>query len=186
MPAPQSRKWVIATFTPPQKNGSWLEETRNIFIGFAFVGVLLSLLLMIFIPGLRSVGASIQFSAVFAGFCTLLGIITEAFAKDNSIRSAASTANNVIAALTGTCDHALTVAELKELRYTRDTVPLPIHGVPGLGMRVMQQHPRNAEPQTVTAAANSKGAGHVVITVTPPDYGIASFDRLLADAARKI
>jgi hypothetical protein len=61
-------------------------------------------------------------------------------------------------------------------------VPLPVNGVPGLILTVVSDRPTGERPPIIARADDRVYTTRVVLTATAPDYGTASFDRLLQAA----
>lgn len=79
--------------------------------------------------------------------------------------------NDAIVEVTGTPVDQLSVQQFRHLVKTREHVPLPVRGVPGLSLHV-QRAP--------VVEGNAPEKWSAVFTVNPPDSGTGSFDRLAA------
>lgn len=77
----------------------------------------------------------------------------------------------------------MSAQQFRSLIENGEPLPLPVNGVPGLELSVVsEQPPVQVRNPAVTRVNNVVRTTHVVITATPPDYGVTSFDRLLAAA----
>lgn len=139
------------------------------FVTFGILAVVLWLILMIFMPALRSVGPASIFTA---GFAAILTIPTVA-AQRNLLRGLAKRINDTLTELTGSSDDKITTKQLRKLIKSGEQLPLLINGIPGLRLHVKR-----------VASAKEDGSEKLlaVITVAPVSSGTASFDRLLEAA----
>lgn len=172
-PAPEQH--IIGTFTSEQWPGTAGQNVGSVFVGMGIIGFVLCLVLMIVIPGLRSFGAVTWFTAIFAVTFTVLGIAAQISAAHGFLRNLNAKVNDTILALTGDPNAQLSVPELRALIDNGKHHPLPVNGIPGIDLAVVRTPGAKPGQNTVSTV-------RVIVTVTPPDYGIASFDRLL-DAA---
>ncbi|MBP1137334.1 hypothetical protein JOE31_003566 [Arthrobacter sp. PvP023] len=184
MPKPKAEQRVLCSFTSDQWSGRPAQGGGNMFIGFAVIGAVLCLILMIFLPGLRSFGAVTLFTAIFAILFTALSIKGRASAERRFLAGITSRVNDIIAGLTGNSTHNLSAQQFRALIENGRPRPLIVNGVPGLELQaVSEQLPPPAQNPVVKRVNNVVRTTRVVVIVTPPDYGISSFDRLLAAAA---
>ncbi|MFE4080739.1 hypothetical protein [Paenarthrobacter sp. YIM B13468] len=139
------------------------------FVTFSILAVVLWLILMIFMPALRSVGPASIFTA---GFAAILTIPTVA-AQRSLLRGLAKRINDTLTELTGSSDDKITTKQLRKLIKSGEQLPLLINGIPGLRLHVKR-----------VASAKEDGSEKLlaVITVAPVSSGTASFDRLLEAA----
>jgi hypothetical protein len=183
MPNPKPEKHVLSSFTSAQWSGRPEQDGVNMFIGFAVIGAVLSLILMIFVPGLRSLGAVILFTAVFAVVFTALSIRGKTSVERKFLEGLTATVNDIIVGQTGNTANRLSAQVFRALIENGKPLPLLVNGVPGLELQaIREQLPVPVRNPVVKRVDNVVRSTRVVITVTPPDYGITSFDRLLAAA----
>ncbi|WP_142057801.1 hypothetical protein [Pseudarthrobacter sp. B4EP4b] len=90
--------------------------------------------------------------------------------------------NDCAVELTGDKDARLTVKDLLALRKSGEDRPLPVNGVSGLSLRVVSDGPRQERVAAIARVADGVWTTRVIVSATAPDYGTASFDRLLAAA----
>ncbi|MET3904546.1 hypothetical protein [Paenarthrobacter sp. 4246] len=139
------------------------------FVIFSVLGVLLGLLLMIFMPAFRSIGALALFTLVFAGILTIPVIA----AQRNFMREVAKRVNDTIDEVTGSSRCGLSVKQLNRLIRNGGSWPLTVSGVPGLRLQVQRVLAREED---------APAAWRAMITAVAPRNGLSSFDRLLEAA----
>jgi hypothetical protein len=139
------------------------------FVTFTILAVILWLILMIFMPALRSVGPASTFTAVFAAILTIPTVA----AQRSLLRGLAKRINDTLTELTGSSDDKISTKQLRKLIKSGEQLPLLINGVPGLRLHVKR-----------VASAKEDGSEKLlaVISVAPVSSGTASFDRLLEAA----
>lgn len=229
MNSPTPERWIIAGFNSEQ----WHNRPRifGVFFVTAFIGFVISLFLVLLIPGLRSTTAVLLFVSTFATICTSVLVAAQLSVEDAFLSGFTARVNGSILELTGSRSDALTARHVKALIENGQVVPLLVNGVPGLDLRFTQGQPwdtrRADEPEPMFTAerlraALQPGEGQrriemarrlcvvlgnaprrmiqefrakemftnaskepvtaidLVITAVPPDYGTASFDRLVS------
>lgn len=183
MPNRQAEWRVISSFTSEQWSGRPAKDGGNMFVGFAVIGAVLGLILMIFVPGLRGGGALALFTAAFAVIFTVLAIRGKASAERKFLEGLTATVNDIIVGLTGNIDHQLSVDQFRALIEGGKPVPLLVNGVPGLELQATtEKSPVQARNPAVKPVPGVAQTTRIAISATPPDYGITSFDHLLAAA----
>lgn len=183
MPNPQPEQRVLRAFTSDQWSGRPAQDGGNLFVGLAVIGAVLCLVLMIFVPGLRSGGAFTLFTAAFAIVFTVVLIRGKASAERKFLEDLTATVNDIIAGLTGNITQGLSAQQFRALIENGEPLPLLVNGVPGLELQAIRDpQPVPVRNPVVKRTDKVVRTTRVVITVTPPDYGITSFDHLLAAA----
>jgi hypothetical protein len=135
-----------------------------------FTGVFaMCLILLMFIPVLRSFGAVVLFAVFFATLFT----IPAASDQRRLMQGLTKRVNDTVAEVTCTPGDQLSVKEFRHMIKSGEQRPLLVSGVPGLNLHVE----RVAMP-----GKNSPEKWLAVLTVVPPENGTASFDRLVAAA----
>lgn len=181
MPSPTVEHREICSFTSTEWTGRPADGAGAMFGGFSIIGFVLCLILMLFVPGLRDVGATMLFVAIFASTFTVLGVLGKSSAERAFLQRLTATVNDVILELTADGAKQLSADELRSLLIDGGSVPLLVNGVSGLHLKVIPEPApkpkQNAKPNTDAVTTT-----RVVIAATPPDYGISSFDRLLETA----
>lgn len=181
-PPPEQR--VLRAFTSEQWSGRPTQDGGSLFIGLAVIGAVLCLVLMIFVPGLRSGGALTLFTAAFAIVFTVLLIAGKASAERKFLGGLTEAVNETIVGLTGRVEQRLSADQFRALIENGRPVALLVNGVPGLELQaISDQQPVPVRNPVVKRTDKVVRTTRVVITVTPPDYGITSFNHLLAAAA---
>ena len=183
MPNPKSEQRVLHAFTSEQWSGRPAKDGGSIFVWSVIIGAVLCLVLMIFVPGLRSGGAFTLFTAAFAVLFTVLAIKGKASTERKFLEALTATLNDTIVGLTGNVADRLSAEQFRALIENGEPLPLPVNGVPGLELQAIRdQQPVPVRNPVVKRTDNVVRTTRVVITVTPPDYGTTSFDHLLAAA----
>jgi hypothetical protein len=139
------------------------------FVLFSIVGLLLCLVLMAFLPGLRSFGAVALFTAFFAVILTAPTVSSQRGFTQGLTRRV----NETIVEVTGMSGDRLSVKQFRGLVKSGERLYLPVSGVQGLSLHV---------ERAPILEKNAPEKFSAVFTVIPPDNGTASFDRLVAAA----
>lgn len=184
MPKRQPESRVLKAFTSEQWSGRPANDIGSMFVGFAVIGAVVCLILMIFVPVLRSGGGFTLFTAGFAVVFTVLAIRGKASAERRFLEALTGTVNEIIVGLTGNIANELSVKQFTSLIETGKPLPLPVNGVPGLELQAVREKPPvQARNPAIKRVDNVVWTTRIVVTATPPDYGVTSFDRLMAAAA---
>ena len=162
----QPRKDTVALVRWSKKPG---ESPVFKFIMSSIFGLMLSLFLMIFLPFLRSFGAMVLFTVLFAALLTVRTVS----AQRRFMKGLTKRVNDTLAEVTSSPDDQLSVKQFRHMTKSGEHLPLRVSGLPGLNLHV-------ARASTLERNAPEKWVA--VITVVPPENGTASFDRLVAAA----
>lgn len=181
MPSPRVEHRVICSFTSKEWTGRPADGASAIFGRFSVIGFVLCLVLMLGLPWLRDVGATMLFVASFATVCTGVGILGKSAAERAVLQRLTATVNDVILELTADKAKQLSVDEFRSLLVEGGSVPLLVNGVSGLHLKVVPEPSHNPK-QNAKPNSNVVTTTRVVLAAIPPDYGISSFDRLLETA----
>lgn len=165
-PAASPRKNTVALVRWSRKPG---ESPVVKFVMFSVFGLILSIVLMMFIPGLRSFGAVALFTVSFAVLLTVPAVK----GRRTFMLGLTKRVNDTIAEVTNTPGDQLSVKEFQRLVKSGERHALLVNGVPGLNLHVE----RMASPDS-----NAHEKWLAVFTVAPPENGTESFDRLVAAA----
>lgn len=169
MPAKPTEHY-IAGFGDSQWTGLPLKDSGSMFIGSGFLTFLLCLLLMIFIVPLRDMSVLVGVCTLIATIAMVVTISTNVKRDRATIADMAARVNAFILELTGDPNAQVTRGKIRSLiEDNRRGVPLSINGVPGVEVKVVRKPDQ---------------ASRIVALLTPPDYGLESFD-VLMDAERK-
>ena len=173
---------VLATFTSEQWTGRPGKDVVSRLIGNGLMGLVVCLLLMIPVPFLRNPEALVLFTVLFAVLFTTVTVRTKFSNENQFLQGLTADVNETILQLTGNPKDQLSVDGFQTLIDTGNRLPLTINGLSGIDLRVIQKRTQEARDPAVKRDAKVTTTARVVLTVTPPDYGIESFDRLLAAA----
>lgn len=175
-PSPTTPERVaIGTFTSRQWSGRPIADAFPVFMGSGFLGLILCLLLMIFIPGLRSFGATMAFTLIAAITLTTYAFVEQVSSEKRFLHNLTARVNEAIVLLAANPKNRLSPKGMRWLIESGKREPLLLNGVPGLDLSVVRKHEVKGKNETLTTST-------IIITVTPPAYGIESFDKLLAAA----
>ncbi|CAH0252843.1 MULTISPECIES: hypothetical protein [unclassified Arthrobacter] len=162
----QPRKDIVAVVRWSKKPG---ESPVTKFILSSILGLILCLFLMIFVSILRSFGALVLFTLIFAALLTVRTVT----AQRRFLRGLTKRINDTLAEVTSSPGDQLSVRQFRHMTKSGEQLPLLVSGVPGLNLHV-------ARASTLEKHAPEKWVA--VFTVIPPENGTASFDRLVAAA----
>lgn len=165
-PVDPPRNSTVALVRWSKKPG---ESPVTKFVMFSVFGLILSLVLMMFLPFLRSFGAV----ALFTVFVAALLTVPAVKGRRTFMFGLTKRVNDTIAEVTNTPGDQMSVKEFQRLVKSGERRPLLVSGVPGLNLHV-ERLPSldNKAPEKWLA----------VFTVIPPENGTESFDRLVAAA----
>ncbi|MFE5838808.1 hypothetical protein [Arthrobacter sp. NPDC056493] len=179
MATPRTETREVCSFTSKEWTGRPADGAGAMFGGLSIVGFVLCLILMIFAPGLRDVGATIVFVGIFATTFTVLAILGTNSRERAFLQRLTGTVNEVMLELTADRTTQLSPDELRSLLVEGGSHPLLVNGVSGLRLKVVRaQLPKQSNKPKTEAVTTTR----IVIAAIPPDYGIGSFDRLLETA----
>jgi hypothetical protein len=139
------------------------------FVQLSIIGLILGLILMTFLPGLRSFGGVVSFTAFFAALFTAPAVSS----RRRLMQGLTKRINDTIIEVTSTPSDQLSVKQFRQLVKSGERLALPVSGVPGLNLQV---------ERAAVLQNNAPEKWAAILTVIPPDNGTASFDRLLAAA----
>ena len=162
----QQRRNTVTLVRWSKKPG---EDPLIKFVLFSILGLILCLISMIFMPGLRNLGAVALFTIILPAILTIPVLSSERSFMQGLTR----TVNDTIAEVAGTPNCQLSVRRFRQLVKSGEQVSLLVNGVPGLNLHV---------ERALTLQKEAAQKWLAVLTVVPPENGTASFDRLLAAA----
>ncbi len=162
----QPRKDTVALVRWSKKPG---ESPVFKFILSSIFGLILCLFLMIVLPFLRSFGAMVLFTFLFAALLTVRTVS----AQRRFMKGLTKRVNDTLAEVTSSPGDQLSVKQFRHMTKSGEQLPLLVSGLPGLNLHV-------ARASTLERNAPEKWVA--VFTVVPPENGTASFDRLVAAA----
>lgn len=167
----QPKEYLLAEFGPNQWTGTPAKDAGHLFLGAGFLAFLVCLFLLIFIEPLRSFSAVVVVCTLAATVITVADVVVKAKGDKFFLTGLTARVNDSILELTGDPSARVSVAKMRELIEYGPNLPLPINGVPGVEL---------------TAEGKILEKKRILAVVTPPDYGLESFDVLLtAEQQRK-
>ena len=191
--SPEPAQKLLLSFTSQEWSGRPAQDAVYICLGLGIVGFLVSMVLMIFIAGLRDPGAGSLFIAIFSVALTALLVWAKASSEKKFLTGINQRVNETVLELTGNPNDQLSLPDFRDFIEKERHIPLLVHGVPGLELMAVKevQSTMSGRKQTQVRTAPKNTASkdtpvvtttRVVIVITPPDYGTASFDRLFQAA----
>jgi hypothetical protein len=165
-PLEQPRKNSVAVVRWSTKPG---DNPVVRFIAFLICGLALCLILLMFMPALRSFGAVVWFTVFFAALFTIPAVSDQR----RFVQGLTKRVNETIAEVTDTPGDQLSVRQFRRMVKSGEQLPLLVNGVPGLTLQVE----RVAMP-----GKNNQEKCLAVLSVVPPENGTTNFDRLVAAA----
>lgn len=166
----QKASRVIAEVTPQQWTGRPAKDALNMFVGAGVVTLMICLILAIFIPALQNGGVVTALCFVFAAGATIWDVVSTSQRESRFIKALTESVNEFIVESTGDPSRRITVDRFRLLIEYSGELPLSINGVPCLELK---------------ASGERTGTRQIVATVTAPDYGLDSFDRLLREEEQR-
>jgi hypothetical protein len=165
--ATKSTEHYIAGFGGPTGwTGKPFKDAGSIFLGTGFLTFLLCLVLMIFIAPLRNIGVLVLVCTLAATAMTWNTVSLNMRTDKRCLQSMAEKVNAFILETTGDPTSRIDLGRMQALIEDKQRrIDLKINGVPGVQIKVV------AKPEAAT---------RIVAVLTPPDYGLESFDVLLA------
>jgi hypothetical protein len=200
----ESKQYVIGSFTSQQWSGRPAKDGCAMFVGSGVLGVVLCLVLMIIIPILREPGVALGFIVLVSAVLTVLFIRGRSSLEAAFLRNLTAETNASLRELTGHPNDHFTTETLRTFVEKSETLSLLVNGVSGVSLSPVrvtiegeQQIRRPVRDESVqpgvkdwrTGAGSSSGkqpepvvTTQLVLTVSSPDYGTESFDRLFSAA----
>lgn len=175
MTRPGSEERVIRRFTSAewdtqQGPGSidFLAKLRArwVLLGFMVFGIL---------TNLGAFGATV----IVVGAIMLFLYANKSSPRKAFVKGLLADVNETIIELTGDANAGLGVKDFRALAEKSRPLPLPVNGVHGLNLQVVNEGPAQNRVAAVVRVDDTLRTTRVVVTATPPDYATASFDRLL-------
>lgn len=168
----QPNEHYVTGFGAHQWTGQPSKGSGALFFGAGFLTCLVCLPLMLFIEPLRNFFVLVLVCTVIATAATAAAVVPKVRREKAFLAGLTARVNGSILELTGDPNAQISAWKLQQLIQYSGKIPLQINGVPGLELKL------------VPGAANE--ATRVVAVLTPPDYGLESFDLLLnAEIQRK-
>lgn len=166
--APATNAKIIATITQKQWTGRPAKDCGKLFLGALMMAALAFLILSIFITPLFNAVIPLGFFSALA--LTIYLVAYDVRREKWFLTNLTDSINEFIVESTGDRSSRITAARLRQLLEFSGKLPLSINGVPCLELK---------------ASGDRSGDRHIVATITAPDYGLDSFDRLLMEETKR-
>lgn len=177
---PSSESLVIRTFPSGQWDVRGNPKPVNAFAAFGGKRLAVGLIAFVILANLGGFLIALLVLAVI-GFIVLMTRAKGKLSPQQQFANAVlADVNDCVVELTGNEDARLTVKDLVALRESGEDMPLPVNGISGLSLRVLSDGPRQERVAAIARVADGAWTTRVIVSATAPDYGTASFDRLLA------
>lgn len=128
------------------------------------------------LPGLEH---SVRWPITVGVVAVLLWILSEDKVRQKFADELIADVNETIVGLTGDATAGLSRKTFESLCSSGGRIPLPVNGVTGLELSVISDRPAVERMAAIARVDATVRTSHVTVFATPPDYGNASFDRLL-------
>jgi hypothetical protein len=176
MPEWPTEKRVIRIFTSAQWDGQRGYRAKSLLAKLTAWRFLIGLGIFAVLTRLGAFGAV----AITVGVVALvLWILSEDKVRWKFADDLVADVNETVIGLTGDATAVLSRKTFESLCSSGGRIPLPVNGVPGLELGVISDRPANERIATIARVDETLRTSHVTVFATPPDYGTASFDRLL-------
>lgn len=193
-----ARNIEITKFTGKEWNNSY-SFSLGMFIGYfiysCLLGLGISIVLLIFIPNMRSVAAVMLVTGMFALMVSIFFQRLEARRAETFLSGCSDRINLAIEELSGDPAQNITPRELEQLITSGTKREILLDGVPGLCLSVSEERGPNipantgeGSEQTRTDSKRMRAMDkcwRVSIGMNEPQYGTESFDRLLQIATTR-
>lgn len=176
MPEWPTEKRVIRIFTSAQWDGQRGYKARSLLANLTAKRFLIGLGIFAVLTNLGAFGAVAITVSVVA---LLLWILSEDKVRRKFADDLINDVNETIIGLTGDATAGLSRKTFESLCSSGGRIPLPVNGVPGLELNVISDRPAGERIAAIARVDETLRTSHVTVFATPPDYGTASFDRLL-------
>ncbi|MGX1162130.1 hypothetical protein FBY31_3815 [Arthrobacter sp. SLBN-100] len=177
---PSSESLVIRTFTSGQWDVRGNPKPVNVFAAFGGKRLWVSLIAFVILANLGGLLIALLVLAFIGLFILMTRTAAKLSPQQQFANDLLADVNDCVVELTGNEDSRISVKNLVALRESGDDMPLPVNGISGLSLRVVTDGPRQERVAAISRVADRVWTTRVIISASPPDYGTASFDRLLA------
>lgn len=174
-----SDRLVIRSFTSAQWDGKNSPKPVNVFAPFRGKRLWAAIIAFVILCFL---GIFLRVMVVLAFIGLVLALIR--FARKSPSQRAfitdlMSEVNDTVSELTDNASAKLSVKDLLALRDTQADMPLSVNGVSGLNLRVVSDRPGGERIAAIARTDDRIRTTQIIVAANAPDYGTASFDRLL-------
>jgi hypothetical protein len=175
----QSEKIVIRSFTSAQWDGGNVPKPVNVFARFRGKRLWAGIIAFVILCNLGVFGTVVIVLAVIGLVIAMIRSSGKLSPQQAFVSDLMAELNDTVVELTDNADARLSVKELAALRDADRDIPLPVNGVSGLNLRVVSDRPGAERIAAIARTDDRVRTTKVIVTATAPDYGTASFDRLL-------
>lgn len=171
-----TEKRVVRTFTSAQWDGKRGFKARSLLAKFTAKRFLVGLAVLAILTRLGAFG----WVAITLGVgALLLWTLSEDKVRQKFADELIADVNETVVGLTGDATAGLSGKTFESLCSSGGRIPLPVNGVPGLELGVISDRPAVERIAAIARVDEAVRTSQVTVFATPPDYGTASFDRLL-------
>lgn len=177
---PSSESLVIRTFTSGQWDVRSNPRPVNVFAAFGGMRIWVGPIAFVILVILGGFWIVLIVLAI-VGLVVLMTRTTGKLSPQQQfIHDLLADVNDSLIELTGNRDARLSVKDLVALGESGEDMPLPVNGVSGLSLRIVRDGPRQERVAAIARVTDRVWTTQVMVSASAPDYGTASFDRLLA------
>lgn len=177
-----SESLVIRTFTSAQWDVRGNPKPVNVFAAFGGKRLWVGLIVFVILVNLVGFPLALIGLALMGLVMLMMRTTGRASPQQQFVNDLMADVNDCVVDLTGNKNHRLTVKDLVALRESGEDMPLHVSGVSGLSLRVVSDGPSQERIAAIARVADGVWTTRVFVSATAPDYGTASFDRLLKAA----
>lgn len=175
MTRPGSEERVIRRFTSAEWDAQQGPGSIDFLAKLRARWVLLGFIIFGILANLGAFGAAV----IVVGAITLFLYANKSSSRKAFVRGLLADVNETIIELTGDANAGLSVKDFRDLAQKGQPLPIPVNGVHGLNLQVINEGPVQNRVAAVARSDDTLRTTRVVVTATAPDYATASFDRLL-------
>lgn len=174
-----SEKIVVRSFTSAQWDGSNIPRPVNAFAKFRGKRLWAGIIAFVILCNLGVFGTVVIVLAFIGLVIAMIRSAGKLSPQQAFMSDLMAEVNDTVVELTDNADARLSVKDLAALRDSGRDIPLPVNGVSGLNLQVVSDRPGAERIAAIARTEDRVRTTKVIVTATAPDYGTASFDRLL-------
>ncbi|TLM81953.1 hypothetical protein FDW83_14580 [Pseudarthrobacter sp. NamE2] len=176
---PSSDSVVIRTFTSGQWDGLSNPRPVNVFAAMDGKGLCIGFVVFAIFANLAGFWLALLVFAVIAVIVAINRTRGSLSPQQHFVNALLADVNDTLVELTGNREAILSVTDLVALRQSGYGMPITVNGVSGLSLSVVSDAPRQEHLAAIARVSDRVWTTQVVVSASAPDYGTASFDRLL-------
>jgi hypothetical protein len=176
---PSSDSLVIRTFTSEQWDGLGNPKPVNVFAGMDGKRLCIGFVVFAILANLVGFWLALMVFAVIAVIVAVNRSRANVSPQQHFVNALMEDVNDTVVEVTGNREARLSVNDVVALRQSGYGMPLPVNGVSGLHLGVVSDAPRQERIAAIARVSDRAWTTRVVVSASAPDYGTASFDRLL-------